>query len=206
MKILLGVVGGAVLLIVAVVVWLYYATAKKGERVYLDILQKISPVAEALRAGKTPDSADVLRFAEMRETRKVLYETLLEFKRLDLFPRAHLTWEAMAEADLVLWLCHPNELGSPPDEIELMAKVPTPSATAPPNSRYFVFRFRVKPPHWAANDGWMAGVAGPYPTAGEPAPDARGTFSRFEAYDSRSPEEHVKVIHKRASPLNPLRP
>lgn len=44
----------------------------------------------------------------------------------------------------------------------------------------------------------MAGVAGPYMTAAELAPYGAGTFSQFEAYDSRSPEEHVKFIHELA--------
>ncbi|MCI0624687.1 MAG: hypothetical protein L0387_24085 [Acidobacteria bacterium] len=79
-----------------------------------------------------------------------------------------------------------------------MAKIPAPSSTLPQPSDYFVFRFRMKAPHWAAKDGWAAGVAGPYMTAGEPCPDAAGTFSQFEAYDSRSPEEHVKFIHELA--------
>jgi hypothetical protein len=98
----------------------------------------------------------------------------------------------MAEANLIGWLNHPNELRSPPDQIELMKKVKAPRA----DGYYFVFRYRVEEPHWAAKDGWMAGVAGPYDLTGAPAPHARGTFSRFEAYDSRTPEEHVEVTHR----------
>lgn len=197
MKWLLATLGGVALLILIFVAWRYYMTVR-GRWVYFHALSGIAPVLKALRVGTIPDSAEVLRFAEDRRTRKVLFDTLTEAKRLDLFPSQYLTWEALAESDLALWLWHPNELGSPPDEIELMAKVPAPSPALPHPSEYFLFRFRTQPPHWAAKDGWMAGVAGPYMTAGDPSPHAGGTFSQFEPYDSRSPEEHVKIIHELA--------
>jgi len=95
----------------------------------------------------------------------------------------------------VLWLCHPNELAAAPDEIELMARVPVPGDTSS-DLRYFVFRYRTKPPHWAADKGWLAGVAGPYPSAGPVTSSASGTFSRFEAWESRTAEEHVRVTHE----------
>lgn len=197
MKSLLGILGGVALLILIFLAWRYYMTLT-GRRVYFQALRKIEPVLKALRVGTTPDSADLLRFAEDRQTRKVLFDTLTEAKRLDLFPRQYLTWEALADCDLVLWLWHPNELGAPPDEIELTARIPAPSNALPHPSEYFVFRFRTRPPHWAAKDGWMAGVAGPYMTAGDPLTHSAGTFSQFEPYDSRSPEEHVKFIHELA--------
>ena len=76
-----------------------------------------------------------------------------------------------------------------------MARIPQPGASSQ-DSAYFVFKYRMHEPHWAAKDGWLAGVAGPYDTAGEPCSSGRGTFSRFEAIDSRSPEEHVAIVHK----------
>ena len=42
---------------------------------------------------------------------------------------------------------------------------------------------------------WMAGVAGPYRKWEEPTPHSLGkTFSCFEAWDSRTPEGHVKRL------------
>lgn len=60
-----------------------------------------------------------------------------------------------------------------------------------------VFRFRTKPPHWAATTGWMAGVAGPY-FDGDDAFDApaAGVFSKFEAFESRSPEDHLAAMEQ----------
>jgi hypothetical protein len=132
-----------------------------------------------------------------RETRKVLFKALESFEKAALFPREYLTWEHMAEADLVVWLNHPNELGAPPSDIELVARVPEPGTTAG-RSMYFVFRFRSVEPHWAAKDGWLAGVAGPYAMDSPIVPHGLGTFSRFERVDSRSPEEHVGLVHEAA--------
>lgn len=185
-----------VALVVAFVVWRYIATIQGGTRLRQRILEKMSPLGETLAEGASPDPALVWRFAENVETCKVLWEVLQAYERLDVFPEEYRTWEHLARADLVFWLCHPNELTSPPDEIELTATVDAPSATSDSPAQYYVFRYRVTEPHWAAKDGWMAGIAGPYETAGGPQPHGRGTFSRFEAYDSRTPEEHVRVTHE----------
>ena len=195
MKTVLIVLACLVILVIAFIVWRFVATMMAGERLRRRLHERMAPVVEALEAGNTPDLVLVQRFAESAETRKVLYETLSSFERLELFPEEYANQEALAEADLVLWLCHPNELTSAPDEIELMATVPSPGSKPDGPARYFVFRYRVNPPHWAAKDGWMAGIAGPYPEEGEAIPHGQGTFSRFDAYDSKTPEEHVAATH-----------
>jgi hypothetical protein len=149
---------------------------------------------QALERGEEPSDTLLHRYAENRETRKVLFDVLTSANKVELFPQKYLAWEMLAEADLVAWLCHPNELGSPPSEIEMVAELPTPDAPSE-DSAYFLFRYRMQEPHWAAKDGWIAGVAGPYATSGPFSSSANGTFSRFEAIDSRSPEEHVAVAH-----------
>lgn len=196
MKTVFVIVAVLVVLVVAFLVWRYFATVLGGDKVRRRLLEKMSPIPEELDAGNTPDAILVRRFAENVETCKVLWETLDAFERLELFPDEFRVWEHLAKADLVFWLCHPNELTTPPDEMELMATVDSPSSTAEKPAQYFVFRYRVNEPHWAAKDGWMAGIAGPYETAGDPQPHGQATFSRFEAYDSRTPEEHVCVIHE----------
>jgi hypothetical protein len=185
-------VASLVALVVAFVVWRLWATIAGGSRAYAALREKMRPVVSALDAGETPAAADLERFAADRATRKVLHEELEERGRLDLFPAGFLTQESMAEADMCAWLNHPNELAAIPDEIELMEVVPSPGDAG---GRYYLFRYRVREPHWAAKDGWMAGVAGPYPAGGPVARTARGTFSRFEAYDSRTPAEHVRAVH-----------
>lgn len=203
MKIVLIVLGVVVLLALLFVVWRVSATIRGGRRAYLQLLARIEPVTAALRESRAPSAADLERFAADRVTRRVLYDVLDAAGKPDLFPGRWRTWPAMAEADLVLWLNHPNELGAPPDEIESMTTVPAPGDVTPRQS-YFVFRFRTHPPHWAAARGWTAGVAGPYDLTAEPTPSGRGTFSRFEAYDSRTPEEHVGLVHRQVALPTPL--
>jgi hypothetical protein len=192
MRTVLTVAGSLFGLIVAFVIWRIHATYAGGRRAYMKLAARIAPVAEAIGAGREPAESDLRQFAGDRRTRQVLHDLLSQVGKLHLFPGEFRTWDAMAEADMVGWLNHPNELGGPPHEIELMKKVPAPGA----EGDYFVFRYRMSEPHWAAKDGWMTGVAGPYDLAAEPVPYGRGTFSRFEAYDSRTPEEHVEVTHR----------
>lgn len=182
----------AAALVAGLVAWALWRTHSGGQRAYAGLAARIEPVEAALTAGKQPAPADLERFARNRETRKVLHDALERHGRLDLFPIAYRTPEAMAEADLVLWLTHPNELDAPPAEIELMAKVPAPEPDLD-GHHYFVFRYRTHPPHWAAEDGWMAGIAGPFTADGSESQSVSGTFSRFEPYESRTPEEHVRV-------------
>ena len=197
MKVALIVVGLILAAIGVFVVWRLWATYTGGGRSYGQLAARIDSVERRLVAGENPDPADLERYAQDRATRKVLYDALEHHEKLSLFPSKYLTHEAMAEADLVVWLNHPNELGSVPDEMELMASLPVPAAGFE-GQRYFLFRYRMRPPHWAANDGWLAGVAGPYAIDGPVLSGASGTFSRFESYDSKSPEEHVRTTHQLA--------
>jgi hypothetical protein len=195
MKIVLGFLG----LLALPVVWLIYRAIAGGRRAYRSLLARIAPITEALGAGRDPSEVDLLAFAGDRGTRRVLYDVLDHQGKLHLFPKQFLTWDAMAEAELAAWLNHPNELGSPPDEMELMAKVRATGADAAADRHYFVFRFRAAPPHWAAKDGWLAGIAGPYDMSQEPRPSGSGTSSRFESFDSRTPEQHVEMLDRRST-------
>ena len=84
---------------------------------------------------------------------------------------------------MVRWLCYPTELGSEPDEIELIEISPDEDE---PGFDMYLFRFRMRPPHWAAERGWMVGAAGPYVRGGElfasTGKNWRSTFSNFEAF------------------------
>lgn len=195
MKIALITLGGLVSAAAAFVAWRLWSTYTGGLRSYARIAARIESIEQSLAAGADPDPADLERFAQDRTTRRVLYDALERHQKLELFPSKYRTPEAMAEGDLVLWLDHPNELGTVPDEIELMATLPLP-APGLEHQRYFLFRYRTNPPHWAAKDGWLAGVAGPFSLDGPAASAAPGTFSRFEPFDSKTPEEHVLVIHR----------
>jgi hypothetical protein len=82
------------------------------------------------------------------------------------------------------WLLYPAELGCEPDELEL---VHTEWLDKRKRLAMFVWKFRT------GKKPWFAGVSGPHELRGEPGPLAGHlTFSRFEPWDSATPQEHLE--------------
>ena len=153
--------------------------------------------ASFLRLGRDVDAGVLEHVAESPEMRGSLFDELKRQGRMRLFPARWATQKALAESAMVKWLVYPTELGSPPDDLELMKVVA--EDFGPPDGvmEWYLFRFRTHPPHWAAKDGWMAGVAGPFKRAQAPSTRAYGdTFSDFESWNSKTPEQHVAGIRE----------
>jgi hypothetical protein len=130
--------------------------------------------------------------AASAEMRNALYDRLAERHQEALFPARYRTQPAFAESNMVRWLMYPTELGRAPDKIELKKIVALDTEGPDGFLDYYVFRWRTLPPHETAKDGWMAGVAGPFLRKEAPTTEAQGdTFSEFESWDARTPEEHV---------------
>lgn len=150
-----------------------------------------------LRQGKDVEQAVIDELAARHVVRNKLFHLLTEADMADRFPREFATQEAFAVADMVDWLTYPTELAREPDAIEQMAVVSEDLGEPIGLADYFVFRFRTLPPHWAAEQGWMSGVSGPYPRAEEPTPDAQGqTFSTFQPWGEATPEQLVKEVQE----------
>jgi hypothetical protein len=147
-----------------------------------------------LRLGEPVDQACAHRIAASHEMRRWLYSGLEELGRLDLFPQEYLNQEALAYSDMVNWLCFPTELAREPDEIELMKTFVEQGEPSQGVVEHYLFRFRTHPPHWSAKEGWLAGIAGPFYPAEGPSPSANGTFSAFQQWDSKTPEEHFREL------------
>lgn len=170
-------------------------------QVRMNAMEEIEPITRAVYAGEEPTREALERAAADPRTRNTLFEFLLFHQKLASFPVRYRTAEAFAESALVQWLQHPNELGVPPDEIELANEVrdPPKQTVMGRRDRWFVFRFRMLPPHSAAADGWMAGVVGP--VSGPPIeqyPDAAVVWSMFRPIDSASPDAHVSAVRELA--------
>jgi hypothetical protein len=189
------VAGGLVAAVAAFVVWRIVATVRGSDARTAALLARIEPVLAALRAGGRPDPGLVKSLAARADTRNVLFWSLHAEGRPELFPAEYRTLEAVGESDLVFWLLHPNELAARPDEIELVKEVAQELDSQ--RCRFLVFRFRTRPPHWAAGKGWMAGVAGPYFDREEPTGPPGGVFSELEPIDARTPEAHVELVVQR---------
>jgi hypothetical protein len=154
---------------------------------------KMFALLSCLRQNLSYDNSEIVKIAEAPEVRNALYDHLKISGKLELFPKQFANQKYFAESDMVNWLVYPTELGRSPDEIVLAKKVSIEYSDAIVD--YYVFKFRTLPPHWAADNGWTAGVAGGYIRSEEPTTQSQGsTFSSFEAFDSKTPEKHVEAI------------
>ncbi len=201
--IILGLILLVVVLFLAYLVYVTYSESKHVVR----IKNKLIPIVSALENGQEPNSELVRSLAADPETRNRLFDCLAAFDRLEAIPPEYRTQLAIAESDMVYWLCHPNELRQPPDEIEMMETVEIDLGAEAGRKRFYVFRYRTHPPHWAAGDGWMAGISGPYPLDESEIVTMPGsTFSDFEPFDARTPEEHVRIYCQRFFVSRSLKP
>ncbi len=162
---------------------------------FTDPRLKLFAVLGLIRQGEDVEAKHLLDVAASAEVRNPLFDGLKMFGKLSLFPEEFGTQAALAESNMVNWLIYPTELGRAPDEIELMHIATIDPGTADGLNDYYVFRFRTFEPHWAAKDGWMAGVSGPFIQKDAPSTVSYGhTFSRFEPWDSKAPEEHLEAV------------
>jgi hypothetical protein len=179
----------------AIAVWLVLmwakASVRRGGRVRdRKILKMLDPVGRRLAQGEPVSRAEVAQLAAMPHTRRMLYGLLKHFERLDLFPAELRDARTQAEAALAYWLLHPNEFQDVPAEMALVERVAREvdgEAVA-----FYVFRFRMGEGHWAANSGWLLGLAGPFIRRDVPYANPAGAFARGgDRFGETSPEELV---------------
>jgi len=193
MKIAFVVFGCFVALVVVFVAWRYLATVAGARRRDQALFSAILPILSAVESGSTVPTDQLVELARRPDTRSLLFRALHELKQSNLMPQEYASLQSIAKSDLVAWLLHPNELGAVPDEIELVKEIEREEDDDPPRKyRFFLFKFRTKPPHWAAKDGWIAGIAGPYWDGQLPLHSPPCVFSRFESIDSATSEEHLR--------------
>jgi len=150
-----------------------------------------------LAHGRPLSPAAIATVAASAETRDLLFDKLKEKDLAELIPARYRTQAALAESNMVAWLAYPTELGRVPDQIELKKVVAVDTDSDDGILDYYLFRFKTLPPHWAAKKGWIAGVAGPFVRKDGPNTDANGgTFSEFERWDARTPDEHLGSIRE----------
>lgn len=156
-------------------------------------------VAAALRRGGEVESATIARIASDHATRATLHSLLAGLGATDRIPAELRSRDAFAAADMVEWLSHPGELGRPPDALERMAVFE--ARRGGENVLLYVWRFR------AGDRPWVASVSGAYPASAPEGP-LRGpdTFSRFEPWEARSPEQHALTILKNLTEWRRVRP
>jgi hypothetical protein len=173
--VVIGIVVGLVVLLIAFVWWRYTSVERGARQRNAKILPLLDPLGEKLADGKEPTAEEVDNLARNPSTRGFLYQALKHFERLDLFPERYRTEEAQAEAGLVYWMMHPNELQAAPREIQLVETVHR--ELQGQKCRFYVFRFQMPEGHRCQSD-WLLGLSGPFIDNDPPYSGVAGSFSR----------------------------
>jgi len=155
----------------------------------------VEPIHRKLAENTEITEVELLQIAEDPSLRCGLFRMLDAYDKNEIFPPNYLTVEKGAEGYLVNWLEFPTELGSAPDEIEVIAKI-----TMEAGLDYYAFKYRSQWPPWAKQLGWMIGVSGPYHRKSNPYDVPTRVFSRFNPFGSISPKMEVEWVHKNINP------
>ena len=185
LMIVLGLVGFVILGYLFLVWRTLQATSRRDKAVQ----SLVQPIVTRIANAEDVPETEIAAAARNPLTRNRLYDALESIGKVDLFPPEYATPVALAESDLTYWLAHAHELGQAPDEIELAEKF-TRAGPDGGSADYYVFKFRTLPPHWAASEEWLVGIAGPYGT-GKAVTTAPATFSRLEPLSKRTLSEHL---------------
>ncbi|MCF6308243.1 MAG: hypothetical protein L3J09_09825 [Flavobacteriaceae bacterium] len=191
MKIVLIVIG----IIVLFIIYRYFAFKKESAQTYKLRFERIKPLQKKLGNGEEIKKEEVLEYAKDNKTRELTYQILYEHNKTELFPKEYLTIESGAESKLVNWLEFPTELDKTPDDIKHIEKVKIEFDGN--NVFYHVFKYMTNKPHWAAENGWMLGVVGPYFDDSKPYDFPAATFSRCSSKVGEiEPKDEVKWVHE----------
>ncbi|MGA8087634.1 MAG: hypothetical protein WCA10_10025 [Terracidiphilus sp.] len=149
---------------------------------------KMFAALSMLRNLKHVEPTDLDAIGASHETRLLFWEQLETLEMQSLMPSLWAMPQMLAASDLSRWAGSPFELSVPPEEIEWMATFPVNIDAK--EEEIYLFRFREFPKPWEPDEGWFAGIAGPY-RGGKPL---RAPWSRFESWNSKSPKEHFLVL------------
>ena len=200
MNILLIIIIAIVAIIVLFIIYRLIAFRKAGIQASKKRFERIKPLYDILANGQTPTQEDIYDYAKNLLTRETAFRLLKEHGKSDLFPTAFYNIEKGAESNLATWLEFPTELDGCPDEMEHVKKVSIDFDGENNFVHYHVFKFRTNEPHWAAKEGWMVGVVGPYFDDSDPYDFPHATFSRLSSkFGTTSPDEEAAWVHKNIS-------
>lgn len=122
---------------------------------------RASATLALLEMGMEPPPEQLAIYFNDTRLRYYLMTSLIELKRTDLIPGELRSQRAMAEADLVYWLCSPSEMCGPPESIELIQE--SRITVDGDSARIFIFAvlYPENPDNSYMPSGWMIGFSGP---------------------------------------------
>ena len=141
-------------------------------------LARVAPLAQTLEEDPDLSAERVAPYAEDPVTRELTYELLGRAGRLDLFPERYLGSAAAGESRLANWMEAATNLGALPAAIAHVSRELIDAPGEAPPDEYHVYRYRMPEGHWAAGEGWLLGVAGPYAAGEAPYGPAAKTATR----------------------------
>ncbi len=200
MKIFLIIGGFLVLGIVSFAVYRLITVRRKNKKLNAERFERVKELYDKLEQGQPVSTQDVLPFAQNLLTRETTYQLLADHCKADLFPKEYFSIVKGAESNLANWLEFPTELDACPDEMEHIKRVTFDFDGQNNFVHYEVFKYRVDEPHWAAKDGWILGVVGPYFDDSKPYDFPHSTFSRASStLEKVTPDEEAKWVHENIS-------
>jgi hypothetical protein len=137
---------------------------------------------EMARIGAAVAEERLVLIARDPEARAVLLDGLAAQGRQFAVPASVGDERSLAEAEMVRWLASETQLGTAPDEVEHRGCMPAPQVWG--RGLVHVFAFRVRPPHWSAERGWMLGAVGPFDPSAEMYPRRCDGFAAISLYHS----------------------
>lgn len=185
------VIGTLLILFVAFIAWRLASVSRGARQRDERLLMRLDPIGQKIDAGETVTEEEVRALAESPEMRYMLFHGLRAMEKSELLPTDYSSSIQQAEAALVYWMLHPNELQDPPENIDHLKEVVHP---VPGNDEavFHVFRYHMPAEHWAGKDGWLLGVVGPMEEGLEPYERMPGAFSRCnDKVGDITPEELV---------------
>ncbi len=200
MNIVVITIGLIVLIVAAFVIYRLVAVNRQNSKLLKERFERIKPLYDKLESNQTVTLLDVYPFAKNLSTREMAFRLLNDHNKADLFPAEFFSLVKGAESNLANWLEFPTELGACPDEIEHIKRVTIDFDGQNNDVHYEVFKYKVNEPHWAAKDGWILGVVGPFFDDSKPYDQPAATFSRVgSTLDKVSPDEEAKWVHENIS-------
>lgn len=162
---------------------------------FIDNRPKYFAVSGLMLRGQDVNNSHFESLAKDDETRGLIYQFLEGTSQLKYFPKAYNNQKELSKADMVNWLIYPTELARVPTEIELVEIFTIEYSDVGP-ADFYLWKFRSDDEVFK-EDGWMAGLSGPFVRSETPTMDAYGyTFSSFDSLDEMTPQEHFEGIMK----------
>lgn len=170
-------------LVVAFLIWRWMSVGRGARHRDAKLIARIDPIGKKFDAGEAISPNEVAELAARPEIRHMLFSVLRQMKKPELLPDTYASSVAQGESALAYWMMHPNELQDAPEAIEFIETIKKPVDGQKVD--FHVYRYRMPVGHWAAQDGWILGVAGPMKIGSEPYAEMPGAFSRAGDIDGK---------------------